>query len=219
MTKLITMLTHNDETVKDAGEVFLGCADLPCEFWGFKDVGLPKDTMRDVVSLMKDKGKTTFLEVVTLTEQGGMEGAQLAIDCGFDYLMGTIFFDSIMKLFAGAKTKYLPFVGKVFGHPSILEGTPEEIAADGLRVEKAGAHGIDALAYRNKDKPVEIIEELIRKLSIPVVVAGSVNDFQRIDEVKRLNPWAFTIGGAFFEKRFVPGKDFRAQVAAVLDHI
>ncbi|MDR0361659.1 MAG: hypothetical protein LBJ46_03085 [Planctomycetota bacterium] len=219
MIKLITMLTHNDVTVKEAKEVFLGCADLPCEFWGFKDVGLPKDEMRDLASLMRDKGKTTFLEVVTLSEEGGLEGARLAIDCGFDYLLGTLYFDSVMKLFAGAKTRYLPFIGKVRGHPSILEGTPGEIAADGLRVQKAGAHGVDILAYRNREKPAEIVAELVKTLDIPVCVAGSIDDFSRIDEVKRLDPWSFTIGGAFFEKRFRPNGDFRGQIAAVLEHI
>ena len=53
-TKLITMLTYNDETVKDAIEVFERCADLPCEFWGFKDIGLPVDQMVQLVEKMKD---------------------------------------------------------------------------------------------------------------------------------------------------------------------
>ena len=217
--QLITMLTHNDTTVKNAKEVFKSCADLGCEYWGFKDIGLPQDQMRDLVSCMKDNGKKTFLEVVTLTEEGGLAGAELAISCGFDYIVGTMYHDSIMKLFAGTSTKYMPFVGKVHGHPSILEGTPEEIAQDGLRVQKAGVHGIDVLAYRNKQKPAEIIDQLVKTLSVPVCVAGSINDFARIDEVAKLGAWSFTIGGAFFEQKFVPGKDFRAQVAAVVDHL
>ena len=219
MLRLITMLTHNDSTVKNARDVFEACRDADCEFWGFKDVGLPKDQMRDLVSLMKDSGKKTFLEVVTLTEEGGLAGAELAISCGFDYLLGTIYHDSILKLFSGTACKYMPFIGKVSGHPSILEGNPEEIAEEGLQVQKAGVHGIDILAYRNKDKPVEIISQLVKKLDIPVVVAGSVNDFARIDEVKGLDPWAFTIGGAFFEQKFVPGKDFKAQLVAVAEHL
>lgn len=219
MLQLITMLTHNDTTVKDAKKIFAECADLDCEFWGFKDIGLPQDQMRDLVSFMKDKGKKTFLEVVTLTEEGGIAGAELAISCGFDYLVGTIYHDSIMKLFSGVQTQYCPFVGKVHGHPSILEGTPEEITAEALAIEKAGVHGIDILAYRNKDRPAEIIESLVKNLKIPVTVAGSINDFARIDEVKKLNAWAFTIGGAFFDQKFVPGGDFKSQIKAVLDHL
>ena len=41
--KLITMLTYNDETVDDALSIFRECAGLVCDFWGFKDVGLPED--------------------------------------------------------------------------------------------------------------------------------------------------------------------------------
>lgn len=217
--KLITMLTHNDVTVKNAKEVFLSCTDVACDFWGFKDVGLPVDQMKDLVKTIQSKGKKTFLEVVTLTEAGGLAGAKLAIECGFDYLVGTMYHDSIMALFAGTKTKYCPFIGKVHGHPSILEGTPEEIAAEGVKVQKAGVHGIDILAYRNKDKPAEIISELVKAVTIPVIVAGSINDFGRLDEMKRLNPWAYTIGGAFFEGKFVPKGDFRVQLQAVVDYM
>lgn len=217
--KLITMLTHNDVTVKDAKSVFLSCADVACDFWGFKDVGLPVDQMKDLVKTIQDKGKKTFLEVVTLTEEGGLAGAKLAIECGFDYLVGTMYHQSILKLFAGASTKYCPFIGRVHGHPSILEGTPEEIADEGRQVEKAGVHGIDILAYRNKQKPAEIIAQLVAAVKIPVTVAGSINDFGRLDEMKRLNPWAFTIGGAFFEGKFVPKGDFRTQLQAVVDYM
>ena len=38
-SKIIIMLTHNDQTVKNALEVFDSCKDLPVDFWGFKDVG------------------------------------------------------------------------------------------------------------------------------------------------------------------------------------
>ena len=41
--EIIIMLTHHDVTVKDAGEIFEQCKDLPVKFWGFKNVGLPKD--------------------------------------------------------------------------------------------------------------------------------------------------------------------------------
>ena len=88
--EIIIMLTHHDVTVKDAGEIFEQCKDLPVKFWGFKNVGLPKDEMKKVAGAMKAAGKTTFLEVVTYDEASCLDGAQTAIDCGFDYLMGTV---------------------------------------------------------------------------------------------------------------------------------
>lgn len=74
------MLTHHDVTVKDAGEIFEQCKDLPVKFWGFKNVGLPKDEMKKVAGAMKAAGKTTFLEVVTYDEASCLDGAQTAID-------------------------------------------------------------------------------------------------------------------------------------------
>ena len=37
--EIIIMLTHHDVTVKDAGEIFEQCKDLPVKFSGFKNVG------------------------------------------------------------------------------------------------------------------------------------------------------------------------------------
>jgi hypothetical protein len=85
------MLTYNDETVDDALSIFRECAGLVCDFWGFKDVGLPEDRMKELVTAMKQAGKTMFLEVVSLTEEECLRGARIAVECGFDYLMDTVF--------------------------------------------------------------------------------------------------------------------------------
>jgi hypothetical protein len=217
--QLITMLTHHDETVKDAFEVFDQCADLSCELWGFKDVGLPKDKMKKLVARMKEKGKTTFLEVVTLTERECLDGARLALDCGFDYLMGTMFYDSVFRLMKGKTTRFFPFAGKVSGHPSILEGAIPEIVADGRRMEALGVDGFDLLAYRYTANAEALAQSFIQGVKVPVVMAGSIDGLSRLDVIKRLQPWAFTIGSAFFEKKFVPGGSFREQVARVLDYL
>lgn len=217
--KLITMLTYNDETVKNAFEVFAQCADLPCELWGFKDVGLPKDQMKALVRHMKSSGKTTFLEVVSLSEQECMDGARLAVECGFDYLMGTVFYDSVFGFMKGQPIKFFPFCGKVHGHPSILDGTVQEIVADGRRMAALGVDGFDLLAYRYTGDAEAMTAEFLRQVKVPLVMAGSIDGFSRLDAVKGLNPWAFTIGSAFFDKKFVPGGSFREQMAAVLDYL
>src|SRR5215813_7267592 len=93
--ELIVMLTHHDKTVRDALELFERTKDYPITQWGFKDVGLPPDEMQMVAAAMKAAGKTTFLEVVSLSEEEGLRGARLAVELGFDILMGTVFFPSI----------------------------------------------------------------------------------------------------------------------------
>ena len=45
--------------------------------------------------------------------------------------------------------EYLPFVGKVSGSPSILEGSNEEIIAQAKGLMAKGIKGFDILAYRH----------------------------------------------------------------------
>lgn len=217
--KLITMLTRNDETVQNALEIFEQCADLPCECWGFKDVGLPVERMKKLVNRMKEAGKTTFLEVVSLTERECMAGARTAVDCRFDYLVGTVFYNSVFEYVKKNPIRYMPFCGKVSGHPSIVEGSIADAIADGLKMEQIGVHGFDLLAYRYTGDAERLASEFIASTRLPVVVAGSIGSFERLDAVMRLNPWAFTIGSAFFESRFVPGGSFRQQIEQVLAYL
>ncbi len=218
--ELIIMLTHNDQTVGNALEVFDECRDLPVACWGFKDIGLPKGQMKQLVSEMKKENKTTFLEVVTYTEEECLSGAKLAAECGFDYLMGTTYYDSVFELLKDSPVKYFPFCGKVSGNPSILEGSVEEIVAQARMMESKGVPGFDILAYRYvQGDPEELADKFIKALKVPVVMAGSISSFQRIDKVRELNPWGFTIGSAFFEKKFVENGSFREQIVSVADYL
>lgn len=88
--QIIVMLTHNDRTVKNALEIFEESKSLPVQLWGFKDVGLEREQMLELIGAMKAAGKTTFLEVVSYSEEACMRGARLAVEMGFDYLMGTV---------------------------------------------------------------------------------------------------------------------------------
>ena len=89
--EFILMLTYNDKTVQDALKIFEECKDAPVTYWGLKDVGLPPEQMKTLVRRMKDTGKTTYLEVVSLSEEEGLRGAEIAVDAGFEILMGTVF--------------------------------------------------------------------------------------------------------------------------------
>jgi len=217
--QLIVMLTRNDRTVENALEAFEECRDLPVQFWGFKNVGLPLDRMKVLVERMRSAGKTSCLEVVTYTEPECMAAARLAVECRFDYLMGTLFYPSVFEFLRGKPVKYSPFCGKVSGHPSILEGSIEEIVAEGRKLEAAGVDAFDLLAYRYVADAEALATAFIKAVTVPVVLAGSVDNFARIDRVKAMGAWGFTIGGAFFDRKFVPGGSFRDQIAAVARHL
>jgi 2,4-dienoyl-CoA reductase-like NADH-dependent reductase (Old Yellow Enzyme family) len=215
--ELIVMLTYNDKTVEDALELFNRLKDTPVTHWGFKDVGLPPEEMKKVVDSMNAAGKTTYLEVVSLTEEEGLAGAKLAAECGFNILMGTVFFDSINDYLKDKPVKYYPFPGHVHSHPSILDGTIAEIVQHARDMEAKGVDGMDLLTYRYTGDAPKLLREVVKATGVPLVSAGSIDSFDRIAEVRDTGAWGFTIGTAFFEKKFVPQGSFRENMMAVWD--
>ena len=215
--ELIVMLTHHDETVPNALDLFDRAKDYPVKHWGFKDLGLPPKEMRAVSDAMKGAGKTTFLEVVSLSEEDGLRGARLAVDAGFDILMGTVYYPSIGDYLKDKSIHYYPFPGHVHGHPSILDGTIDEIVAHACELESYGAHGLDLLTYRYTGNAPDLLSQVVKSTRIPIVSAGSIASFERITEVWNAGAWGFTIGSAFFEGVFVPGGTFDQNLLAVCD--
>ena len=213
--ELIVMLTHQDKTVPDALELFQRTKDYPITHWGFKDVGLPPKEMRAVATAMKEAGKLTFLEVVSLSEEDGLSGARLAVDSGFDTLMGTVFYPSIGEYLKDKPIQYYPFPGRVHSHPSILDGAISEIVAHARELESYGVHGLDLLTYRYTGNAPSLLSQVVQSTGIPVVSAGSIASVERIAEVWDSGAWGFTIGSAFFEKKFVPDGSFEENVLAV----
>lgn len=214
---LIVMLTHNDVTVNNAYEIFEQCKNSKAKYWGFKEHNLPMEQMKKLYKYMKKCGKATFLEVVEYTEKGGLEGARMAVECECDILMGTIFYDSINKFCKMNNLKYMPFVGQVEERPSILKGNVAEMINEANNYIKKGAYGIDLLGYRYEGNAVELNEKIVSNVNAPVCIAGSINSYERLDEVKNIKPWAFTIGSAFFENKF--GNEFSEQINNVCDYI
>ena len=217
-TELIVMLTHNDKTVPNALETFESAKDLNVRCWGFKDVGLPEPQMRELLAALKAAGKTTFLEVVSYGEDECMRGAELAVRMGFDCLMGTLFYPAVWEYLKENNVKYMPFVGKVSGSPSILEGTIEEIIEEGRKFAAQGVYGFGILAYRYvAGDPEQLAREFVAAMDVPVVVAGSINGRERMQFVEDIGAYGFTMGGALFEGKFAPGADFRTNLQAVCD--
>src|SRR3989304_2802017 len=218
--KLILMLTHNDMTVVDAIDYFEQVKDLPIDYFGFKEIGLEPEKMKILNNKIHNAGYQSFLEVVEYEEKNIIGPAKMAIDMGFDYLMGTIYYPSIWKII-DKKIKYFPFCGKVYNRPSVLDGTINEVVQDIKRLESEGVDGFDLLAYRYKD--VSMIDTLMEKVKNaakkPIVSAGSINSLERVEKTIEQQVWGFTIGGAFFEKKFVPGGSFRENVIKVLEKL
>lgn len=215
--KLIVMLTHNDHTVENASEIFESCKNSKAQYWGFKEKPLPISEMKSLFSRMKSCGKTTFLEVVEYDEESGLHGAKIAKECGCDILMGTVFFDSINQFCKENNMKYMPFVGQITNRPSILEGSIEDMISEAKEYLAKGVYGFDLLGYRYTGDPVELNNAFVQAIEAPVCLAGSIDSYERLNEVIEANPWAFTIGSAFFEKKF--GTEIHEQINNVCNYI
>ena len=215
--ELIVMLTHNDLTVHNAYDIFDQCRNSRAKFWGFKEEPLPLEQMKKLFRYMKSCGKTTFLEVVAYSEKECMDGAKKAVECNCDFLLGTTFSDSINDFCRLNHIKYMPFVGKITGRPSVLEGTVEDMIQEAETYIAKGVYGIDLLGYRYTGDATRLNREFVANVNAPVCIAGSVNSYERLTELKSIAPWAFTIGGAFFENQF--DGTFQEQIDKVFEYV
>ena len=215
--ELIVMLTHNDLTVHNAYDIFDQCRNSRAKFWGFKEEPLPLEQMKKLFRYMKSCGKTTFLEVVAYSEKECMDGAKKAVECNCDFLLGTTFSDSINEFCRLNHIKYMPFVGKITGRPSVLDGTVEDMIQEAKTYIAKGVYGIDLLGYRYTGDATRLNREFVASVNVPVCIAGSVNSYERLTELKSIAPWSFTIGGAFFENKF--DGTFQEQVDKVCEYV
>lgn len=201
----------------NAHDIFEDCKNSKAEFFGFKEKPLPLLEMKELYRYMKKCGNRTVLEVVSYTEQEGLEGAQMAVECEVDILMGTKYFESIHAICKQNNIKYMPFVGEIVGRPSILKGTIDSMIDEANRLVEKGVYGFDLLGYRFEGNAPELNKQFVSKVNVPVCIAGSVNSYDRLDELKDVMPWTFTIGGAFFENKF--GNDFDVQINNVCEYV
>ncbi len=222
--KLILMFTLNDMTVPDALDYFEQVKDLPIDYFGFKEIGLEPEKMQELTKRIQKAGFESVLEVVEYDEASILGPARMAVDMGFDYLMGTIYFPSIWDIVGKGKDKkikYFPFFGNIYDRPSVLDGTIDELVEEAKKLEALGADGFDLLLYRYKypEKINELISRVVKEVKVPVVSAGSINSWERLQATIDQKVWGFTIGGAFFEKKFVPNGTYRDNVKAVVDYL
>jgi hypothetical protein len=223
MTEFIFMLTLHDLTIPNAIEVFEEVKDSGLKFVGCKDVGLPLNKMKVLFKNMKDAGMTTFLEVVTYSEEEHFSGVKTAINVGADYLIGGMpwFTKKTLSFLRDnkAQIKYFPYIGEIEGHPCILKGEIDYIINNGKEFEKLGVDGINLLLYRYTGDQNKLLDRVARELNLPIIVAGSVDSFEKIKKLVDRNIWAFTIGGAVLERKMASKQTIREEIEAVLNFL
>ncbi len=216
--RFIFMLTRNDRTVADAEQQLQTALGLGIRHIGFKDIGLPLEQLQRLNAAIKAGGATSYLEVVSLDRESEITSANVAVTIGVDMLLGGTRVNDVLPIIAGSGIQYFPFPGRITGHPSVLEGTIDEIVASAREIcAHEGVHGLDLLAYRSKENVPALMTAVCSAVSKPVYVAGSISSPDKIAILKTAGAAGFTIGTAALDGQYpADGKDEASQLTAIL---
>jgi len=215
--EFIFMLTRNDETLADAREVYASVATAGVRHFGCKDVGLPRKELEALLSDIENNGHTSYLEVVSESDEATLASARAAAEIQPDYLIGGTLIEPVQEIIAGTGIKFFPYVGRVVGHPCLLRGSIQEIADDARRAEALGLDGVNLLAYRYDGDVEALVDAVVSTTSLPVIAAGSVDSVERIRALARNGVWAFTIGTAALDGVLLPEEPLQAQLELALE--
>ena len=214
----IFMLTHNDSTVPDAAKVYESLRGTALHYIGFKDIGATPEELSVVAEKAHADGLEVMLEVVSTSRESELVSLEAGRQIGVDWVMGGTHAADGVRILAGSGIKYLPFPGRIDGHPSVLLGSIAEISKDAADLTaRDGVYGVDLLAYRSPDQdPIALTRDVVAASAGPVVVAGSIATAEQIRLVASAGAWGFTIGGAIFEGRLPGAPDLAGQITEVL---
>jgi NAD(P)H-dependent flavin oxidoreductase YrpB (nitropropane dioxygenase family) len=216
VAEFIFMLTRNDETIPNARAIYASMADLGLKHVGCKDVGLPKAELAELIGDIRSHGHTSYLEVVSESDDSMEASARTAVEVAANYLIGGTAVELIQRVIAGTRMKFFPYIGSIVGHPCLLRGSIHEIVEDAKRVEQLGVDGINLLAYRYDGDVPHLVRSVAAATSLPLICAGSVDSVERIQTLRDLGVWAFTIGTAALDGVFAPGKPLEDQLRVAL---
>jgi mannose-6-phosphate isomerase-like protein (cupin superfamily) len=124
----------------------------------------------------------------------------------------------VLPVIAGSPVQYCPFPGRIVGHPSVLEGSIDEIVASARALAAHdGVHGLDLLAYRFDGDVPALMHAVCAAVSKPVYIAGSIDTPERIAIVKQVGAAGFTIGTAALDGKYpAESKSVPDQLSAII---
>ncbi|MCZ6633139.1 MAG: methylglyoxal synthase [bacterium] len=199
----IFMMTENDRTILNARDRLIEVLDGGCQHIGFKDVGLPSGELKRLADDIRAAGARSYLEVVSLDEESEIASARVAVDLNVDCLLGGTRADQVTSSLSSSPIRYYPFPGRITGHPSILEGSMEEIAESAYRLtQNPRVHGLDLLAYRYTGDAPRLMHAVCKASHGPVIMAGSIDREDRVHAIAKAGAAGFTVGTAAFSDKF-----------------
>jgi hypothetical protein len=193
-------------------------APLGLKHVGFKDVGAALETLRVLNAGIKASGAVSYLEVVATTPEAALNSARMAVEIGVDRLLGGTLVAQTLDILRGTGIAYYPFPGRPAGHPTVLGGSPAEIAADCARFLAMGCAGVDLLAYRASEAaPVDLVRAARAALGdAHLICAGGVDGKARIEALRDAGCDAFTVGSAAFDLAFSGAATLRGQLEDIV---
>ena len=214
------MLTRQDQTVSDCLAVMAEIQAVGLRHIGFKDIGADLETLMVLNRMIKETGATSYMEVVSTTQEAALNSARIAVEIGVDRLLGGTQVQPILEILQGSGIGYYPFPGKPAGHPTLLGGSAKDVETDCRVFLAAGCAGVDLLAYRATEAPpLELVAAARRAMGSAgrLICAGAVDSPARIAALREAGCDAFTIGSAAFDGSFSPRKgSLRSQLEDIL---
>ena len=207
--KLILMLSFNEKTSSDALYYFEQVKDLPIDYFGFEENGLALKQMQILNNKIHEAGFKSFFELADHDEKELSDPLRMVVKMGFDCIIGLNYYQSVRNIINN-KIKYFPFCGKIYKRPAILSGTIEEIVQYAKNIEDdVDGFNLSAYRYFMPEKVKELIAAVIKSIKVPLICSGSINSFERLNEMIKHGVWGVIVGGAIFENKFVPNSSFR----------
>ena len=200
------MLTRQDRTIADCLALFESIRPAGLKHVGFKDIGVPPETLAALTAAIKASGAITYMEVVSTTPEACLNSARVGAELGVDRLLGGTDVAAVQEVLAGTGTRYYPFPGFPRGHPTKLAGKPDDVEAQCRAFMDQGCAGADLLAYRATEAdPLALVRAARKGLGTgTLIVAGSVHSATQIRALAGAGADAFTIGSAVFDGSYAP---------------
>ena len=215
----IFMLTKDDQTVEDCLEIYEETLPVGLTHVGFKDVGVDKGTLKALTDAINASGAISYMEVVSTTDDEAINSAKTAVELGVQRLLGGTQVAEITEIVKGTNTSYYPFPGFPGGHPTKLGGSEADVENHCRDCIERGCAGCDILAYRATEAdPVSLVRAARQGLGDGyLIVAGSVNDIDQIENIATAGADAFTIGTGVFNGSYASRMgSIRNQLKAVM---
>ena len=149
--------------------------------WALSRLGRCRPTVRLPLVELSDAGRTLSARLVRAEDE--LRSVEAALDIGVDWLMGGTHADEALAILdkvgppgTAGRPKYCPFPGRVIDHPSILEGSIEEISQSAHDLTaRPGVDGLDLLAYRWQGDVPSLVRSVVDSATGPIIAAGSVD--------------------------------------------